>query len=183
MATRKLSILDDFGHFWCFLGSHTSMDAYKRSCNTLTQYQSSCLQLRPFRCCHSSIVPKNNIMNVVNMLFRYNINPKVVWLGTPLKTADIWYLGSCQTGPSFFDNFRSRYSPRVALQVGTFGLAGKILVVAMETPEVAKVSDFGCFLGFLGSLTSMEGYNRSCNTPKWPASQALSGSKEKKWKK
>ncbi len=142
--------------------------------------------LRLFRCLRIKymridIVPKNNIMNVVNMLFRYNINPKVVWLGTPLKKADIWYFGSRKTGPSFFDDFRCRHSPRVALQVGTFGLAGKILVVAMETPEVAKVTDFGCFLGFLGSLTSMERYNRSCNTPKWPASQALSGSKEKKW--
>ena len=75
-------------------------------------------------------------------------------------------LGVNSTGPSDLDNFRCRVSPTVALQVGTFGLAGKILVVAMETAEVAKVSDFGCFLGFLGCLASMELYNRSCNTPK-----------------
>ena len=94
------------------------------------------------------------------------INPKVVWKGAPPKTANICYLAINSTGPSFFNNFRCKVSPRVALQVGTFGLAGKILVVAMETAEVAKVSDFGCFLGFLGYLASMESYNRSCNTPK-----------------
>ena len=95
-----------------------------------------------------------------------NINPKVVWKGAPPKTANMGYLEPRKTGPSFFDNFWCRVCPRVALQVGTFGLAGKILVVAMETAEVAKVSDFGCFLGFLRSLASMEPYNRSCNTPK-----------------
>ena len=76
------------------------------------------------------------------------------------------YLGINSTGPSDLDDFRCGVSPRVALQVGTFGLAGKILVVAMETAEVAKVSDFGCFLWFLGYLASMEPHNRSCNTPK-----------------
>ena len=94
------------------------------------------------------------------------INPKVVWKGAPPKTANMGYLAINSTGPSDLDNFRCRVSPRVALQVGTFGLAGKILVVAMETAEVAKVSDFGCFLGFSGYLASMEPYNRSCNTPK-----------------
>ena len=84
-----------------------------------------------------------------------NINPKVVWKGAPPKKANMGYLEPRKTGPSFFDNFCCRVSPRVALQVGTFGLAGKILVVAMETAEVAKVSDFGCFLGFSGSLASM----------------------------
>ena len=104
-------------------------------------------------------------MNEVNYVVEY-INPKVVWKGVPPKKANIWYLGANSTGPSDLDNFRCRVSPRVALQVGIFGLAGKILVVAMETAEVAKVSDFGCFLGFLRSLASMEPYNRSCNTPK-----------------
>ena len=88
------------------------------------------------------------------------------------------YFEGRKTGPSFFDDFRCRVSPRVALEVGIFSLARKILVVAMETAEVAKVSDFGCFLGFWDSLASMEPYNRSCNTPKRPSSQALTEPKE-----
>ena len=40
---------------------------------------------------------------------------------------------------------------------------------------------FWPFLVFLGSYAPMEAHIRSLNTPKWPYSQSLSGSKEKKW--
>jgi len=61
-------------------------------------------------------------------------------------------VASRKNGPRDVSNFRTRNSPRVALQVGTFGLAGKILMVAMETLKVAKVSIFGPFLRFLSYI-------------------------------
>ena len=86
-------------------------------------------------------------MNVVNMLFRYNINPKVACQGIPLKRANMCHLESRKIGSVDFDNFRTRHSPRDALQVGTFGLAVKTPVVAMETRKVGKVSNFWPFWG------------------------------------
>jgi hypothetical protein len=44
-----------------------------------------------------------------------------------------------------FDKTRTESTPRHALQVGTFKFAAKNQVVAMETPEVAKVSHFWRF--------------------------------------
>ena len=59
----------------------------------------------------------------------------------------------------------------------------KIFSVTMVTMQETAIFDhFAYFWGFLGSHGSMSAYTRSCNTPKWPSNQGLTGSKEKIWK-
>ena len=59
----------------------------------------------------------------------------------------------------------------------------KIFNVTMVTMQETAIFDhFDYFWGFLGSHGSMSAYTRSCNTPKWPSNQGLTGSKEKNWK-